>query len=47
MKLEKYLTPRVGLTYLYMAGSFKEETKPLLVTQGSVIDVPNMESTSS
>ncbi len=42
---EEQLEPAIGSTCLYLGGGFKEETKSVLITDGSVTDVPELEST--
>ncbi len=39
------LNPSLGSTRLYLGGGFKEETKSLLVTEGSANDITALEST--
>lgn len=39
------LEPVLGLTHLYLGGGFKEETKSVVLTEGSVMHVPALEST--
>ena len=42
---EEQLVPTMGLSCLYLGGDFKEESKSILATQGSVTDVSDLEST--
>ena len=35
----------LGRTHLYLSGGFKEETKSVVIKEGSVVDVPALEST--
>lgn len=39
------LKPPIGLTRIYLGGGFKEETKTVVLADGSVRDVPALEST--
>lgn len=39
------LEPDLGPTHLYLGGGFKEETKSMVLTEGSVMDVSALEST--
>ncbi len=39
------LEPVLGPTHLYLGGGFKEETKSVVLTEGSVMHVPALEST--
>lgn len=39
------LEPALGPTHLYLGGGFKEEMKSVVLTEGSVMDVPALEST--
>jgi hypothetical protein len=39
------MAPLLGSTRLYLGGDFEEETKPVLLTEGSVTDVADLEST--
>ncbi|KAM3603902.1 uncharacterized protein V6R79_003817 [Siganus canaliculatus] len=39
------LEPVLGSTHLYLGGGFKEETKSVVLTEGSVMHVPALEST--
>ncbi|XP_030833483.1 uncharacterized protein LOC105441519 [Strongylocentrotus purpuratus] len=41
----KHLDDNVGPTHLYLGGGFTEETKTVLITRESVMDVPALEST--
>ena len=36
---EEQLAPTMGLSRLYLCGGFKEESRSVLITQGSVTDV--------
>ena len=42
---EEQLVPTMGLSCLYLGGDFKEESKSILATQGSVTDVSDLGST--
>ena len=42
---EEQLSPSLGLTRLYLGGGFKEETKSVLLTHGSVTNISDLEST--
>ncbi|KAK1900297.1 Mitochondrial import inner membrane translocase subunit TIM21 [Dissostichus eleginoides] len=42
---DEQLEPGLGSTHLYLGGGFKEETKSVVLTAGSVMDVPALEST--
>ena len=42
---DEQLEPGLGPTHLYLGGGFKEEKKSVVLTAGSVMDVPALEST--
>ena len=42
---KELLAPTIGSTRLYLGGGFKEETKSVLITEGTVTDVAALEST--
>lgn len=39
------LSPSLGSDRLYLSGGFKEETKSVLLTESSITDIPDLEST--
>ena len=43
--MAQQLEPALGPTHLYLGGGFTEETKSVVLTAGSVMDVPALEST--